>query len=165
MPFPYLSTMKQFFRALGTAVLLSGAGVAQAQQSAPAEQVYVVVEQMPRFVSADSSTTALLKYLNSQLRYPVEALQAQAAGQVFVRFVVNKEGGVEQASVVKGNHKALDKEALRVVGEMPRWQVPGQQHGQPVSVALTVPITFRARMATPAEAQSIRSRPQGTGPR
>ena len=91
MPFPYLSAMKQFFRALGTAVLLSGAGVAQAQQSAPAEQVYVVVEQMPRFVSA-SSTSALLKYLTSQMRYPVEALQAQAAGQVFVRFVVNKEG-------------------------------------------------------------------------
>lgn len=128
----------------------------RAQQTSPAsELVYVAVEKMPRFKATDSTTVALMKYLTGNMRYPVAALQSKATGKVYIGFVVNKEGTVEQVKVVKKSHWALDKEALRVVKEMPRWEVPGQQLGQPVSVSFTVPITFNMSIATPAQVQAI----------
>ena len=133
-------------------------GVARAQSSATAEQVYTVVERMPRFKSADSTTVALVDYLTRNTRYPVGALQDKATGRVFVSFVVNKDGGVEQAKILKAGHPALNQEALRVVREMPRWEVTGQQLGKPVSVAFTVPITFNMRLATPADIQDMQAK-------
>ena len=147
--------MKQFFALLLTAGLGCGAGGAKAQSTALNAPVYAVAEEMPRFKSADVGTQAMMEYLTSTTRYPAEALIAQATGRVYVSFVVNAEGVVEQAKIVKGRHRALDREALRVVSAMPRWEVPGRQQGRPVSVAVTVPISFNMRDATPAESREI----------
>ena len=147
--------MSSIFRKLSTAILLANPAVVHAQQPASAEQVYVVVDEMPRFKSDDLGTKTLITYLTGNTRYPVEALIDKATGRVFVSFVVNQEGQVEQAKVVKKVHRALDKEALRVVSEMPRWEKPGRQLGQAVSVALTVPIIFNMRDATPTEARAL----------
>ncbi|GAC1602303.1 MAG: energy transducer TonB [Hymenobacter sp.] len=130
-------------------------GTAAAQPAAPAEPVYAVVDKMPRFYSTDSTTNSLIVYLGHNTRYPVDALIDKATGRVFVSFVVNKSGYVEQVKVVKGGHRALNKEALRVVSEMPRWEVPGRLQGQPVNVSFTVPITFNMSIATPAQARAI----------
>ena len=152
--------MKHCFLTIVAAVmLLSGSQLAQAQQQpASAEPVYAVVDKMPRFKSTDSTTVALLEYLSHNTRYPVGALQDQATGRLFVSFVVNKTGGIEQAKVVKPGHPALNTEALRVVNGMPRWEMPGQKAGQPVSVAFTVPITFNMRIATPADIQAMQGK-------
>ena len=147
--------MKHFLALLLTAGLGCRAGGAQAQSTAPDATVYAVVEEMPRFKSADPGTHAMMEYLGSTTRYPAEALIAQATGRVYVSFVVNAEGTVEQAKIVKGRHRALDQEALRVVSAMPRWEVPGRQQGRPVSVAITVPISFNMRDATPTESREI----------
>lgn len=147
--------MKCFFALLLTAGLGCRAAGAQAQPAAPAATVYAVVEEMPRFKSADPGTQAMMEYLGSTTRYPAEALIAQATGRVYVSFVVNAEGAVEQAKIVKGRHRALDQEALRVVSAMPRWEVPGRLQGHPVSVAITVPISFNMRDATPKESREI----------
>ena len=147
--------MKQFFALLLTVGLGCSAGGAKAQPTASTVSVYAVAEEMPRFKSADAGNQALMNYLASTTRYPAEALIAQATGRVYVSFVVNAEGVVEQAKIVKGRHRALDREALRVVGTMPRWEVPGRQQGRPVSVAMTVPISFNMRDATPAESKEI----------
>ena len=150
--------MKPSFCVFWVAFALAGPRTVHAQQSVPVEPVYTVVEKMPRFKSTDSSTVALVNYLVRNTRYPVGALQDKASGRVFVSFVVNKDGGVEQAKIVNGGHPALKREALRVVSEMPRWEVPGRQLGQPVSVAFTVPITFNMRMATPADMQDMQDK-------
>lgn len=147
--------MKQFFALLLTAGLGCSAGGAKAQSTAMNAPVYAIAEEMPRFKSADVGTQAMMEYLTSTTRYPAEALIAQATGRVYVSFVVNAEGVVEQAKIVKGRHRALDREALRVVSAMPRWEVPGRQQGRPVSVAVTVPISFNMRDATPAESREI----------
>lgn len=135
--------------------LLFGAGVARGQQPAATAQVYAVVENMPRFLKADSTAETMMAYLARSTRYPPEALRAQATGRVYVSFVVNPDGLVEQVKILKGQHKALNAEALRVVGAMPRWELPGRQHGQPVSVAFTVPISFNMRNAGPVESKEI----------
>lgn len=146
---------------LAAGVMLSASQVARAQQqSSPAEPVYVVVDKMPRFKSTDSSSVSMLDYLSRSTRYPVGALQDRATGRVYVSFVVNKTGGVEQVKVVKKGHAELNKEALRVVSEMPRWEVPAQKAGQPVSIAFTVPITFNMRFATPADMQAMQNERQ-----
>jgi len=147
--------MKHIFGAVMAAVLLSGTSLAQAQSAVSTQPVYTVVEQMPRFKSADSSAVAMVDYLMRTTRYPVSALIDKATGRVFVGFVVNEEGKVEQVKLVKGRNRALDNEALRVVSEMPRWEVPGRQQGKPVKVAFTVPITFNMSTATPAQARAI----------
>lgn len=154
--------MKNYFlNTLAAGVLLSISQLAKAQPQLPSvEPVYVVVDKMPRFMRADSTPVALLSYLSRNTRYPVGALQDHATGRLFVSFVVNQAGGVEQAKIVKPMHPALNKEALRVVREMPRWEVAGQQAGQPVSVSFTVPITFNIRTATPVDIQTIQRQHQ-----
>ena len=147
--------MHRSVKLLSLAVLFFSAEAVQAQQAPPSGQVYAVVDVMPRFYSADSTTKGLIGYLAHNTRYPVEALMDKATGRVYVSFVVNPEGQVEQAQVVKKSHWALNKEALRVVREMPRWEVPGRMKGQPVSVSFTVPVSFNMSIATPAQAQSI----------
>ncbi|GAA4037596.1 hypothetical protein GCM10022409_23380 [Hymenobacter glaciei] len=146
---------------LAAGVLLFANQAARAQQqSSPAEPVYVVVDKMPRFKSADSTSVSMLDYLSRTTRYPVGALRDGATGRVYVSFVVNKNGAVEQVKVVKKGHVELNKEALRVVSEMPRWEVPAQKDGQPVSTAFTVPITFNMRIATPADMQAMQNQRQ-----
>ena len=63
-------------------------------------------------------------------------------GRVICAFVVNRDGSVVDAEVLRGVDPSLDKEALRVIGTMPKW-TPGKQRGKPVRVKYTVPITFR----------------------
>ena len=63
-------------------------------------------------------------------------------GRVYIQFVVEKDGSISQINLVKGVHKILDKEALRVVKGMPKWS-PGKQRGKAVSVRFTLPIKFK----------------------
>ena len=65
-------------------------------------------------------------------------------------FVVEKDGSVSNAKVVKSVHPAFDAEALRVVNGMPKW-TPGKQNGKPVNAKYVVPVTFKSDHSTPAK--------------
>ncbi|MEG1564497.1 MAG: TonB family protein [Bacteroides sp.] len=106
----------------------------------PEEQtIFEVVEQMPEF---PGGTAALMKFLGKNINYPNIAQENGTQGRVIVQFVVNKDGSVVDAKVVKSVDPYLDKEALRVIGTMPKWK-PGMQRGKPVRVKYTVPVTFK----------------------
>ena len=96
------------------------------------------VEQKPSFKGGDA---ALFKWLNEHIQYPAAAAEDGASGTVQVSFVVSKSGKVTNVKVVRGKHPALDKEAMRVVKEMPAWN-PGRQNGQPVDVSYILPVKF-----------------------
>ncbi|TKG92454.1 energy transducer TonB [Puteibacter caeruleilacunae] len=100
--------------------------------------VFVVVEDMPEFPGGD---LALRKYIATSIKYPVIAQENGIQGKVYVTFVVNKQGRVENARIARGVDPSLDKEALRVVNGLPAWK-PGKQRGKPVKVSFTVPINF-----------------------
>lgn len=100
--------------------------------------VFFIVEEMPEF---PGGTEALNKYLVSSVKYPVIAQENGIQGRVYVSFVVNAKGMVEQVKIARGVDPNLDKEALRVVQSMPVWK-PGKQRGKPVKVSFTVPINF-----------------------
>lgn len=101
--------------------------------------VYDVVEQMPSFPGGISG---LRTYLNQNIRYPAEAQENCVQGRVVVRFVVEKDGHISDVTVLRSVDPSLDKEAVRVIRNMPRWS-PGKQGGEPVRVRYTVPVSFR----------------------
>ena len=108
------------------------------------EGAFDVVEQMPQFPGGPA---ALMQFLSTNVKYPKEAFEQGIQGRVIANFVVEKDGSITEARivksvVVKSVDPALDAEALRVVGTMPKW-APGTQNGEPVRVKYTVPITFR----------------------
>ena len=175
------------------------------------EAVFTVCEKMPEFPGGQQE---MMKYLSTKTKYPKEARDAEVMGKVFVRFLVQKDGTIAEASVLKGeyskyvysaeaislkNHiaqkeeelekfvadgvsdniikrramelaelkvqahssieknsgrtevkvdasdvavKALEAEALRVIGSMPKW-IPGMQDGKPVFTQFVMPIMFR----------------------
>ena len=103
------------------------------------EEIFQAVEQQAEF---PGGTTALMKWLSSNIRYPEAAQQNDVQGRVIVKFVVEKDGSVSQAQIVKGVDKDLDKEALRVVNKMPKWQA-GKNNGVAVRSYFTLPVQFR----------------------
>ena len=94
---------------------------------------------MPSFPGGISG---LMTYLNQNIRYPAEAQEICVQGRVVVRFVVEKDGHISDVTVLRSVEPSLDKEAVRVVKNMPRW-TPGKQGGKPVRVRFTVPVSFR----------------------
>ena len=108
------------------------------EEEADEAQVFFIVEDMPEFPGGD---LALRKYIANQIKYPVIAQENGIQGKVYVTFVVGKTGKVTNASIARGVDPSLDKEALRVVNQLPPWK-PGKQRGKPVNVSYTVPINF-----------------------
>ena len=102
-------------------------------------RVYDVVEQMPSFPGGISG---LRTYLNQNIRYPAEAQENCVQGRVVVSFVVGKDGHISDVTVLRSVEPSLDKEAVRVIRNMPRWS-PGKQGGEPVRVRYNVPVSFR----------------------
>ena len=85
---------------------------------------------------------ALYKYLAENIHYPEQAKNDQIQGRVVISFVVEKDGGISDAKVVKGIGGGCDEEALRVVNAMPKW-TPGKMRGEVVRVNFNLPITFK----------------------
>ena len=118
-------------------VTVEGEVEAPAQES-PADDAFDVVEQMPEYPGGPK---ALMEFLNNNVQYPAEAEKAGIQGRVIATFVVEKDGSISNAKVVKSVDPLLDAEALRVIGAMPNWK-PGMQNGKVVRVKYTVPLSF-----------------------
>ena len=82
------------------------------------------------------------KWLATHINYPPAAADAGIQGRVTVRFIVNKDGSVTDVTVLKGVDRDLDKEAVRAVKSMPKWQ-PGKNNGVAVRSYFTLPVVFR----------------------
>lgn len=99
-------------------------------------KVFDIAEQMPSFKGNVN------QWLASNLSYPAVAAENGVQGRVIVQFVVEKDGSVSNVQVVRSVDPALDREAVRVVKSMPRWN-PGMNNGQPARVKYTLPVTFK----------------------
>ena len=108
-------------------------------EASNSNKAYDVVDEMPQFPGGPSK---LFEFLAKNIRYPAEAEKAGAVGRVIVSFVVEKDGSVSNAKVVRSINPALDAEALRVINGMPKW-TPGKQNGEATRVKYVVPVNFR----------------------
>ncbi len=103
-------------------------------QKSDSEDFYHTVENMPELKGGLAS-------LQQKINYPKKAREAGEQGRVVVKFIVNKQGVVEDPEVVKGVSESLDQEAIRVVKQAEF--VPGKQDGKPVKVQYSLPITYQ----------------------
>lgn len=101
-------------------------------------EAFSFAEEMPEFI--DGGFTL---YLVQNVKYPAEAKKKHKEGTVYVSFVVNKFGFIQDVKIAKGIPGApeLDEEAMRVIAAMPRWS-PGTMNGEPVKITITQPIKF-----------------------
>lgn len=106
------------------------------EEAEPEEDFFILVEQMPELIGG-------LQSLQKEVRYPERALRANIQGRVYVQFIVNEKGDVENPRVVRGIGGGCDEEALRVVAQAKF--VPGMQRGRPVRVQYNLPVIFTIR--------------------
>ncbi len=105
------------------------------------KDTYQIVEELPSY---NGGTQALQKFLEDNLRYPEEAKKAGIEGKVYVNFVVNAEGRVIETKIMRSVSPLLNEEALRLTNSMKEWK-PGSQHGEKLSMAVTMPIEFKIK--------------------
>ncbi len=106
----------------------------------PGDEIFVAVEQEPELIGG-------MQALQKEIDYPDFAEKAGIEGRVFVEFIVDKEGNVQNPKIARGVHKLLNKEALRVVKKM-KFR-PGKQRRRAVKVRFTLPVTFELREEKP----------------
>ena len=130
---------------------------AAASTSSSNDKVFDVVDQMPLFaggsytykdaqgisktVNIGGGPSGLMKYLSLAIRYPTVAEENGIQGRVICSFIVETDGSISNVKVSKSVDPALDKEAVRVISSMPKWN-PGTLKGKTVRVKYTVPVTF-----------------------
>ena len=103
------------------------------------EMVYTTVEKMPEFPGGQQ---AMNRYLSEDLRYPVIAQENGIQGRAICQYVVNKDGSISDVKILRSaGDPSLDKEAIRLIKAMPKWN-PGKQNGKPVRVQCTTQVRF-----------------------
>ena len=113
------------------------------------DTVYQIAEEMPVFPGGEQ---AMMKFVAENINYPQEAKDKEIAGRVFVSFVVEKDGSVDEVKVMRGIGGGCDEEVVRVVKAMPKWK-PGKQDGKPVRVNYMMPFNFK--LDTPQKTNSL----------
>ncbi len=103
------------------------------------EKIFEAVEQQAQFPGGQA---ALMKWLSNNIKYPELAQQNNVEGRVTVKFTVEKDGSISNPVIAKGVDKDLDREAIRVVKKMPKWQ-PGKNNGVAVRSYFYLPVVFK----------------------
>ena len=110
----------------------------QSLSASSSGQVYDIVEQMPSFPGGQS---ALFQYLSKNIQYPEICEKKGIQGRVICSCVVDTDGSITDVQVKQSVDPNLDREAVRVIQSMPKWN-PGKENGLPVRVRYNLPITF-----------------------
>ena len=87
------------------------------------DEVFTMVEVMPKFPGGQAG---LFQYLARSIKYPVIAQKSKEQGRVIIQMVISKDGSLSNIKVLRSVSPSLDAEAVRVVGNMPKWE-PGMQ--------------------------------------
>ena len=112
--------------------------------SGSSDESETIIDEAPDFPGGMKD---LLNFLSNNINYPEECKDSSISGRVIVSFIIDKDGAVKEAEVVKSVHPLLDAEALRVISLMPNWN-PGKQQGKAVRVKYTIPVNFAVNDAS-----------------
>jgi periplasmic protein TonB len=123
----------------GTGEVVFDEPVVEAPAGDDEDKVFLAVEQAAEF---PGGVAAMMKFLQKNIKYPASAKRMGIEGRVFVKFIVDKEGGISNMEIVKGINADLDKEAMRVIKLMPPWK-PGKQNGRAVKSQFVLPVYFK----------------------
>ncbi len=116
------------------------------------EEIFKVVEDQPSFPGCENisdktekkkcADEKMLQFIYGNIKYPAIARENGVEGMVVVKFVVEKDGSITAAEVVRDIGAGCGAEALRVVNMMPKWE-PGKQRGRAVRVQFNLPVKFK----------------------
>jgi hypothetical protein len=110
-------------------------GLANSWVDESGETIYKKAEVPPEFVGGKES---LFDYFKENIRYPDDVEE----GVIYVAFVVGSDGSIRDARVFKGVKESMDREALRLINNMPEWD-PGLIEGETISSVYGLPVIFR----------------------
>ena len=131
--------MKKMFLMCAMAVLcLMTANAQKTIVSQSNQSVYDEVEVMPEF---PGGMQAMIEFIQTNIKYPKDAIKQEVGGRVMVMFVVETDGSLSNVRVARKVFPSLDAEAVRVVKTMPKWK-PGKEKGKVVRVNYTLPVVF-----------------------
>ncbi len=99
---------------------------------------FLIVEQMPEFPGGESE---MYKYIYKNYKYPAIARENGIEGKIYIQFVVNATGHVQDVQILRGLHPSCDLEAVRVIKGMPSFK-PGKQAGKAVPVQYSIPLSL-----------------------
>ncbi|OPZ52371.1 MAG: Gram-negative bacterial tonB protein [Bacteroidetes bacterium ADurb.BinA012] len=116
------------------------APVLQAEAEEVEEEVFVIVEDMPKFRGGDINK--FREWVQKRVRYPELASENGIQGRVYITFVVEPSGNVSNVTVSRSVDQLLDDAAKEAVMASPKWE-PGMQRGRPVRVRYSIPIIFQ----------------------
>lgn len=122
-------------------LLIPLVGFSQKDTTVINDKVFSVVEEMPQFPQGEQG---MFNYIGKTLKYPQEAIDSNIRGIVYISFIVCKDSLIRDIQVIRSVHPLLDKEAVRVISEMPKWN-PGKQRKKAVDVLFNLPIHFFLR--------------------
>lgn len=103
------------------------------------DKIFLVVEQT---AAPKGGMGAFYQYVSENIRYPAQARRLNVEGKVFVEFVVDRDGSINNINVIKGIGAGCDEEAIRIMQGAPPWE-PGKQRGRPVRQRMVLPIYFK----------------------
>lgn len=105
-------------------------------EAGDSDEPFIIVETQPSFPGGNP-----LVWIGKHINYPQIAMENGISGRVSVTFVIERDGRITDVRVLRGVESSIDKEAVRVVSSMPKWN-PGKQRGKPVRVRFNLPINF-----------------------
>ncbi|WP_422360533.1 energy transducer TonB [Reichenbachiella sp.] len=103
------------------------------------DKIYSLADEQPTYPGGMS---AFFKYIQSEMQYPDAAKAAGVEGRVFVEYVIEKDGSISSAKILKSLNGDCDKEALRLIANSTKWN-PGKIDGKAVRVKMALPLNFR----------------------
>ena len=110
-------------------------------------QALHVVEKVPEY---PGGMTELMKFIQENMRYPKSAAKKGIEGRVICKFTIKKDGSIDHKSiiVIRGLHKSLDKEAVRIIKKMPKW-TPGKNYKREnIDSKYVIPVKFKLNKET-----------------
>ena len=128
--------MKKLFIILSLAVFTGNFAIAQSSKTD--ETIYAQVDVQPEFTGGIKE---MYGYIGKSLRYPKQAVEANITGKVFAKMVIEKDGSVQDVTILKGIGFGCDEEVQRILKAMPKWTA-GKIGGKNVRTSFTMPIMF-----------------------
>lgn len=116
-------------------------------------EIFEVTAQMPYYPGGEK---AMMAFIEKNIHRTEKMLQDSVHGKVVVQFIIEKDGSIGEYGIVNnllkdksGNpctnsaiKKLCEKEALRLVKMMPRWEPGRNEKGEPVRIRYNIPFTF-----------------------
>lgn len=108
----------------------------------PADSVKYLIKKIDQLPEFPGGQEGMLRYLTANVHYSSKARRKNIQGKVIITFVVDKKGSIVDPQVTRSVGREIDKEAMRVIKDMPQWK-PGLINGKPVKVLYHLPVIFK----------------------